>query len=266
MSLSVPRGFRAAGVHCGIKSDPQKCDVSLIVGDEPLVAAGVYTQNRIFAAPVAVDRARTPSHNIRVLVANSGNANACTGQRGMQDALAMAAVAADTCQATAQQALVLSTGIIGEFLPMEKITAGIRAAALQLGDDEESLLNAARGILTTDVRQKVAGRTIQVDGRTIHVTGFAKGAGMIGPNMATMLGVVLTDAPLRPDVAQRILQAAADVSFNCISVEGHMSTNDTLLLLSSGKAGWNAPRRRRIGTAGRRRDGGLHRAGAHDPR
>ncbi len=255
MSLCMPRGFRAAGVHCGIKSHSSKLDVSLIVGDAPLVAAGVYTQNRIFAAPVALDRARTPAANIRALVANSGNANACTGERGMRDALEMASVAAQLCQATAEQVLVLSTGVIGEFLPMEKLTAGIRAAAQQLGNDEASLLNAACGILTTDVRRKVAGRTIHVGGRTIQVAGFAKGAGMIGPNMATMLGVVLTDAPLVPDDAQRILQQAADVSFNCISVEGHMSTNDTLLLLASGKAGgapWRETSWRRLSPPCRR--------------
>ncbi len=237
MTVPVPRGFRAAGVHCGIKSDPSKLDVSLVAGDGPLVAAGVYTQNRIFAAPVAVDRARTPSDKIRVLVANSGNANACTGQRGLDDALAMAAAAAHACDADPEAVLVLSTGIIGEFLPMEKLTSGIRAAAEQLERGESSLLNAAQGILTTDVRRKVAGRTIQIDGREVRVAGFAKGAGMIGPNMATMLGVILTDAPLVPDQAQRLLQEAADVSFNCISVEGHMSTNDTLLLLASGQAG-----------------------------
>ncbi len=237
MSPCVPPGFRAAGVHCGIKSNPGKLDLTLIVGDDPFVAAGVYTQNRIFAAPVAVDRARTPSHNMRVLVANSGNANACTGERGMKDALEMARVAAQTCDCSGEQALVLSTGIIGEFLPMEKIVAGIHAASRQLGGDASSMLDAARGILTTDRQHKIAARSIELDGRTVVISGMAKGAGMIGPNMATLLGVVLTDAPLSPDNAQQLLQAAVDDSFNCISVEGHMSTNDTVLLLASGKAG-----------------------------
>ncbi len=239
MAFGVPRGFRVAGVHCGIKNNASKLDLSLVVGEDDLVASGVYTQNRIFAAPVAWDRARTPSSSIRVLVANSGNANACTGDRGMQDTQEMAGLAAACCNASADQALVLSTGIIGEFLPMENIRAGIQAAAEQLGDDHQSLLNAACGILTTDVRHKMAGRTLEVDGHAVQVLGFAKGAGMIGPNMATMLGVVLTDARLSQEAAQRLIQLAADVSFNCISVEGHTSTNDTLLLLASGKSGTN---------------------------
>ncbi len=235
MERRVPQGFRAAAVHCGIKSNPSKLDLTLIVGDEPFVAAGVYTQNRIFAAPVAVDRDRTPSDNMRVLVANSGNANACTGTRGMQDALEMARVAAQACHADADQALVLSTGIIGEFLPMEKIVAGTQHAAQQLGGDPAALLNAARGILTTDREEKVAGRSVQLDERRVELVGFAKGAGMIGPKMATMLGVIMTDAPLTPDAAQQVLRQAVDASFNCISVEGHMSTNDTVFLMASGK-------------------------------
>ncbi len=237
MSGFVPGGFRLAGVHCGIKSNPAKNDLTLIVADQPCVAAGVYTRNLIFAAPVAVDRARTPSTRIRTVVANSGNANACTGDRGMRDALEMARLGAAACQADDDQALVLSTGIIGEFLPMDKISHGIESAARCLGHDESSFLQAARGILTTDRSHKVAHRTVDVDGRPIRIAGMAKGAGMIGPNMATMLGIVLTDAPLTAETAQALLQRTADASFNCISVEGHMSTNDTLLLLASGQAG-----------------------------
>ncbi len=226
-----------AGVHCGIKSDPARHDLTLIVADEPCVAAGVYTRNLIFAAPVAVDRARTPSMRIRAVVANSGNANACTGPRGLRDALEMARCAAAACGAAEDAALVLSTGIIGEFLPMDKVRHGILAAAQRLGDDEASFLDAARGILTTDRHHKVACRTLTIGDRPVRIAGMAKGAGMIGPNMATLLGIILTDAPLSMDVAQSVLQEAADASFNCISVEGHMSTNDSLLLLSSGQAG-----------------------------
>jgi glutamate N-acetyltransferase / amino-acid N-acetyltransferase len=237
MSRYVPGGFRMAGVSCGIKSDPTKNDLTLIVADAPCVAAGVYTRNLIFAAPVAIDRARTPSARIRAVVANSGNANACTGERGLQDAREMARCGAAVCGAAADEALVLSTGIIGEFLPMAKITQGVQAAAQRLGDDEAAFISAARGIITTDRNHKVSCRTVTMGDRSIRITGMAKGAGMIGPNMATLLSVVLTDAPLTPDVAQTMLQAAADASFNCISVEGHTSTNDTLLLLASGRAG-----------------------------
>lgn len=237
MACCVPEGFQVAGVHAGLKASPEKLDLTLIVGAEPCVAAGVYTQNRVVAAPVVVDRDRTPGDHIRVLVANSGNANACTGDRGLRDTLEMARLAAGTCDAAPEQALVLSTGIIGAYLPMEKIGAGIELAADQLGDDETALLNAARGILTTDSHEKMAARSVQLESRRVEIVGFAKGAGMIGPQMATMLAVLLTDAPLRPDTAQQILQQAVDASFNCISVEGHTSTNDSAILLASGKAG-----------------------------
>ena len=237
MSGFVPSGFRMAGVSCGIKTVAGKNDLTLIVADRPSVAAGVFTQNRIFAAPVAIDRARTPSDRIRVIVANSGNANACTGERGLRDAREMGRLAAAEFQAADDAALVLSTGIIGEFLPMEKIAAGVHLAAGQLGDDESSFRKAAHGIMTTDRNEKMVHRSCQIEGRTVKLAGMAKGAGMIGPNMATMLGIILTDATLDPASAQAVLKRAADASFNCISVEGHTSTNDTLLLWASGAAG-----------------------------
>jgi len=237
MPFPIPRGFRFAGVHCGIKKSPQKLDLSLVVSDTPATAAGVYTQNLVFAAPVALDRQRTPGDRIRAVVINSGNANACTGQRGDRDAQRMAEMAAEACGAAANQALVLSTGIIGEFLPMEKIAAGVRAAAGQLGSDEASLISAARGMLTTDTTHKLAGRSLTLAGRAVQLTGMAKGAAMIGPRMATMLAVIMTDAALAPADAQRLLTAAVEDSFNCISVDGHMSTNDTVLLIANGAAG-----------------------------
>lgn len=236
MTLVVPQGFRLSGVHAGIKRNPQKQDVSLVVSDRPAVAAGVYTQNLVFAAPVGLDRARTPGEGFRAVAVNSGNANACTGERGDRDAARMAELAAAACGARAEQALILSTGVIGEFMPMEKIEAGIRAAAARLGSDEESLVSAARGMLTTDTRHKLAGRTLSLAGRTVQITGMVKGAAMIGPRMATMLGLVLTDAELTPADAQRALSRAVETSFNCISVDGHMSTNDTVLLLANGAA------------------------------
>jgi glutamate N-acetyltransferase/amino-acid N-acetyltransferase len=236
MAWAIPRGFRFAGVHCGIKQDASRPDLSLVVADAPAVAAGVYTQNLVYAAPVAVDRRRTPSGSIRAVVTNSGNANACTGERGERDAVEMARLAAEACGAQPEQVLVMSTGIIGHFLPMDKIATGVRGAAGRLAGDEAAFLDAAKGITTTDKSHKVAGRTCRVAGRTISILGMAKGAGMIGPNMATMLAVVMTDAALTVADAQAVLRAAADDSFNCISVEGHTSTNDTLLLLASGAA------------------------------
>lgn len=226
-----------SGVHCGIKSDPAKEDLTLIVTDEPAVAAGVYTQNTMFAAPVALDRERTPNDRTRVVVANSGNANACTGSRGLRDAGAMAQHAARHCGVEPEQALVLSTGVIGEFLPLDKIEAGIADAAASLGRDGQHLTAAARGLMTTDTVKKLSARTLQLTGGPVQLTGMAKGAAMIGPRMATMLAVIFTDARLAVEDAQAWLARAVDESFNCLSIDGHMSTNDTVLFLASGSAG-----------------------------
>jgi glutamate N-acetyltransferase/amino-acid N-acetyltransferase len=234
---ALPQGFRSSGVYSGVKRDATKLDLALVVSDRDAVAAGVFTQNKVFAAPVALDRSRTPAANIRLVVINSGNANACTGERGLRDAEAMARLAAGACGAAEQQALVLSTGVIGEFLPMDKVAAGIAAAAGQLAATEAALTAAACGMLTTDTRHKLSGRTLTLGNRKIQITGMAKGAAMIGPNMATMLGLVLTDAPLELETAHAVLHEAADTTFNCISVDGHMSTNDTVLLLANGAAG-----------------------------
>ncbi len=235
--MKLPQDFEFAGVACGIKHDPQKKDVALILSRRAAVGAGVYTQNIVVAAPVVLDRQRTPAADIRAVVVNSGNANACTGQRGMQDAQAMSRQTADLCGLSAKQVLVMSTGIIGEFLPMEKITSGITAARADLAPASKGFLNASQAILTSDRGPKTAERSLSLGGRSIQLSAMAKGAGMIGPNMATMLAVITTDAALTVDDAQRLLQTAADKSFNCISVEGHTSTNDSMVLLANGAAG-----------------------------
>jgi glutamate N-acetyltransferase/amino-acid N-acetyltransferase len=233
---ATPKGFRLGGVYCGIKRYADKLDLSLLVSDRPCTAAGVYTTNLVFAAPVKWDRGLTPATDVRGVVVNSGNANACTGERGEIDCRRMAELAAAVCDAEAEQMLVLSTGIIGEFLPLAKIESGIRDVACKLGTDEAALTAAARGMLTTDTRHKVATRTITVGGNQATITGMAKGAAMIGPKMATMLAVVMTDAAIAPADAQRLLASTVDQTFNCISVDGHMSTNDTVLLLANGAA------------------------------
>jgi glutamate N-acetyltransferase/amino-acid N-acetyltransferase len=240
MSIKLPIGFRAAGVYSGVKRSDAKLDLSLVVSDRPAVAAGVYTKNLVCAAPVKLDRERTPSESIRVVAINSGCANACTGDQGDVDARQMAAWAAEVCGARQEQALVMSTGVIGSMMPMEKIHAGIKAAATKLGDDPQSLENAARGIMTTDTVPKLCGREVTIGGVPTRVTGMAKGAAMIGPNMATMLSLVMTDAPLRVQDAQAALVDAVDESFHCISVDGHMSTNDTVILLANGAANQRA--------------------------
>lgn len=237
MLHQLPLGYRCAGVYCGIKRDAAKLDLGLFVSEAPCAAAGVYTTNLVYAAPVGLDRSRTPSGDVRAVVVNSGNANACTGPRGDRDAQRMAELAGAVCGAGGQQVLVLSTGIIGEFLPLEKVAAGITAAAAKLSADESALVAAARAMLTTDTTHKLASREVELAGRLVRITGAAKGAAMIGPRMATMLALVLTDAALRPADAQQALAAAVEDSFNCISVDGHMSTNDTVLLLANGAAG-----------------------------
>jgi len=237
MAVCVPKGFQLAGVHWRIKRDPRKQDLTLVMSETPAAAAGVYTKNLVCAAPVTLDRSRTPSDRIRAVVICSGVANACTGERGLRDAEEMARLAAAACGAEPDQALVLSTGVIGSFLPMDRVAQGSSAAAVKLGRRETSLLAGARGMLTTDTIHKLAGRTVRIGDRDIQITGMAKGAAMMGPNMATMLALIMTDAPLTPDDAQQALRAATDDSFNCMSVDGHMSTNDTVLLVANGVAG-----------------------------
>jgi glutamate N-acetyltransferase / amino-acid N-acetyltransferase len=237
MSKSVPNGFRMGALHCGLKRNATREDLSLVVSDLPAVAAGVYTKNLVYAAPVALDRERTPGTGFRVVAINSGNANACTGPRGLADAMEMARLAAATCGFDGLHALVMSTGVIGEFLPLEKIAAGLATLSGQLGSDEASLIAAARGMMTTDTVHKLSTRHLNPSGRPMQITGMAKGAAMIGPRMGTMLGLIMTDAHLTPAVAQEALSAIVDDTFNCISVEGHMSTNDTVLLLANGAAG-----------------------------
>ncbi len=236
MSLQLPLGFRFAGVSCGIKKAAGKRDLTLIVGDGPLVAAGVYTQNQVCAAPVHWCRKQTPGKNLRGVVVNSGNANACTGTVGEKNTFEMASLAAAAIHCQPQDMLVMSTGIIGVHLPMERVTAGIQAAAKELTHSDEAYLNAVDGIMTTDNGRKYTSTSVQIGDETIRIAGMAKGAGMIGPNMATMLGIIVTDAALEVSDAHAMLAEAADLSFNAISVEGHTSTNDSLVLLASGKA------------------------------
>jgi glutamate N-acetyltransferase/amino-acid N-acetyltransferase len=231
----IADGYRFAGVHCGIRPDPNRLDLALVVNDRPAAAAGVFTQNRVFAAPVQVCRERLPTDSARGVVICSGNANACTGQRGLDDARRMTAVAAEAFGCGGEQMLVCSTGVIGRHLPMDCIEPGIRAAAKQLASGPEALDRAAHAILTTDTRIKVSTRAVSIASHEVRLTGFAKGAAMIGPNLATMLAFVLTDATVAPADLAVIIRQAADQTFNCISVEGHTSTNDTLLLFANGQ-------------------------------
>jgi glutamate N-acetyltransferase/amino-acid N-acetyltransferase len=234
--LLLARGFRFAGLHCGIRPDPQRRDLALLVSDVPSSASGVFTQNRVRAAPVRVCQERVPSAATRGVVICSGNANACTGPQGLADARRMTVVAAEAVGCRPEQMLVCSTGVIGRHLPMPAVESGIRAAASKLSAGAEAFDDAAHAILTTDTRIKTASRRIDVGGTDVRLTGLAKGAAMIGPNMATMLAFVCTDAAVAaPDLAAAVSRSAHR-SFNCVRVEGHTSTNDTLLTLANGAA------------------------------
>jgi glutamate N-acetyltransferase/amino-acid N-acetyltransferase len=227
---NLPAGFRYAGVVSGLRSEPNRRDVAVIVSDAPAAAAGVFTRNRVCAAPVTVSRERLPRKDARAIVICSGNANACTGEQGMADAKRMAELVAADLGCSPEQVLVASTGVIGRPLPMPVLEAGIPKAVAAARADVNALLDAAHAILTTDTKIKIASRA--VEGHTI--TGFAKGAAMIGPNMATMLGFLMTDAAVDPHDLHQILKEAVEPTFNCISVEGHTSTNDSVFLLANG--------------------------------
>jgi glutamate N-acetyltransferase/amino-acid N-acetyltransferase len=239
--LPLPRGFRFVGTHGGIRPDPQRKDLGLIVSDTPATAAGVFTQNRVCAAPVRLSRQRVPAANARAVVVCSGNANACTGARGLDDARRMADAVAHALGCASERVLVCSTGVIGRHLPIDAVEDGIRRAVPQLRDDAESAGDFARSIMTTDTRPKVVTRSVLLDGQEVRILGVAKGAAMIGPNMATMLAFVCTDAAVLPEDLQALLGRAAEETFNCVRVEGHTSTNDTLLVLANGHAMPNGP-------------------------
>ncbi len=231
--FNLPAGFRAAGVHCGIKNDPAKLDLALFVADGPATATGVFTTNLVCGAPVKISRARLPRATARAVIMNSGNANACTGSRGDDDARWMTAQVAGSLGCAEDDVLVCSTGVIGRFLPRPKLADGIPAAIGRLASSPASFRDAATAMMTTDTFPKLVSRSREIAGSRFTVSGAAKGAAMIAPNMATMLAVIMTDAPLGPQRAGAALKHAVERSFNCISVDGHMSTSDTVLLFST---------------------------------
>lgn len=235
--LPLPKGFSAAGVHCGIKADRFKLDLSLFVSDRPCAAAGVFTTNLVCGAPVKVSRDRLPRATARAVVLNSGNSNAATGDRGIADAKRMTMLVAEQIGAAADDVLVASTGVIGRFLPMDILQAGIPIVAKELSSSPESFNRAARAMMTTDTFPKQASRTVQIGNSSITISGACKGAAMIAPNMATMLCVIMTDAALAPDDVKQMLAASIEDSFNCISVDGHESTSDSVILLANGASG-----------------------------
>ena len=233
--VTAPRGFRAAGVSCGIKA--RGLDLELIVSDTRATAAGIFTTNRAQAAPVVLSRRQlaASSGHATGIVVNSGCANACTGADGMRHAEAMADRTAAAIGCGGPDVLVASTGVIGVQLPMDKVTRGIQSAAASLAPGGNA--DAARAIMTTDPFPKEASVEVTAAGGTFRVGGMAKGSGMIEPNMATMLGFVTTDAAVEPALLRRALKTAADDTFNAISVDGECSTNDCVFVLANGASG-----------------------------
>jgi len=234
-SVTTPAGFVAGTAACNIKK-PGLLDLALLYSQVDCAAAAVFTRSQVVAAPVIVDRETLSSNNerIRAVVANSGNANACTGLPGLNNTRQMQRAAASALDCEPGQVLVLSTGVIGVQLPMDKIAAGISEASSDLRQENGQL--AARAIMTTDTHAKYLALKVELLGGIVTIGGMAKGAGMIHPNMATLLGVFTTDAAIAPDLLDQMLHTAVDQSFNCISIDGDTSTNDTVLLLANGSS------------------------------
>ena len=260
-SITAPQGFRAAGVFCDIKrlgtgkgsNKGPKRDLALIVSSTPATVAGLFTTNRVCAAPVKISVERAAQPTAQAIVVNSGNANACTGERGLKDARRMTAVTAQLCGLVEEQVLVASTGRIGVTMPMPNVVKGIRAAAALLDNSTESAAHVAEAIMTSDTRPKAIAVETQIGGRAVRIGGICKGAGMIQPGMsptgarpaaaphgglhATMLSFITTDAAIDSAMLKAALAEAVANSFNRITVDGDMSTNDTVLVLANGCAG-----------------------------
>ena len=247
MAVTFARGFRAGTAACGIKAfttgasaipTGQRDDLCVVHSSYPCDTGGVFTTNKIKSASVVIDQLHLQHNRVQALVINSGNANACTGAQGFKDALLMAKLAADRLDLDPDQVLVGSTGVIGRYLPMDAVKAGIVSASGALSADHG--VDAAKSIMTTDTRPKMAQKEIELGGRTVRIGGMCKGSGIIPPNMATMLAYITTDAAVEPGLMAKLVKPVADRSFNQVTIDGDSSTNDTFLILANGAAG-NAP-------------------------
>jgi glutamate N-acetyltransferase / amino-acid N-acetyltransferase len=232
-SVTAPQGFLAQGVEAAIKKENTK-DVAIIYSEQPCMAAGVFTTNKVRAACVDINRTHLENGQAQAIVANSGNANACTGTQGWEDSLTMARVAAELFQINPDDILVASTGVIGVAMPMDRITSGIQAAAANLSADDAH--NASLAIMTTDLVPKEIAVEIEIGGKPVRLGAIAKGSGMIHPNMATMLCFITTDAAISSACLTKMLHDSVNRSFNMISVDRDTSTNDMALIMANGLA------------------------------
>ncbi len=240
-SVLSPGGFRAGWSRCGIKGAEGEPDVALLVSDAPVSAPGLFTTNKFAAAPVRWNRSILPCEELRAVVVNSGNANACTGEQGVRDVRRTAALVAELLGCEPRHVAVASTGIIGHPLPMGRLTEGVRAAHAALSAELRAARGAERAIMTTDTRPKACAVRARTGGRPFCVGGMAKGSGMIAPRVATMLAFLTTDLRAPAPLLQQVLKRAGDLSFNRITVDGDTSTNDSVFLLASGTSGLELP-------------------------
>jgi len=231
MKKTICRGFKSAGVVCGLIKNSQK-DLGLIFSQVPAAAAGVFTKNYVQAAPVRLDKERIKSGKCQAIIVNSGNANCCTGEQGMQAAVTMASLAAAELGIPEDLVLVASTGVIGEPLPIDKIATALPGLVESLQSDDVS--DFAGAIMTTDTVPKVVSQQGCIEDKPFTITGVAKGSGMIHPHMATMLAFIFTDAAMSDDMLQAVLYQTVECSFNRITIDGDTSTNDTVLILANG--------------------------------
>lgn len=232
--VTTAKGFRASGIHCGIRKNKEKPDLAMIAAETACSAAAVYTQNLVKGAPIAVTRRNIADGKARAVICNSGNANTCNAD-GEEKAQKMCELAASVLGIAPTDVVVASTGVIGEILPIEPIAGAVGALAAQLSEDGSAL--AARAIMTTDTMLKEAAVEADIDGKKVRIGGIAKGSGMIHPNMATMLCFLTTDAAISPAMLDKALHRAVEESFNMVSIDGDTSTNDMVSILASGLAG-----------------------------
>lgn len=233
--IVFPKGFKCGSIHSGVKK--RKKDLMLIYSEIPAVASGVFTQNKVKAAPVVLSQKKIMNGDIRGMVVNSGNANACTGKKGYKDAEVMCQVTAEALGLGEAEVIVASTGVIGVPLPIDLIIEGIKDCSHELGDSKDHGEEAAEAILTTDTFAKSFVRGIEFDGKEILMGGICKGSGMIHPNMATTLGFVTTDIAIKKELLDEMLIDAIDKTFNCITVDGDTSTNDMVVVFANGASG-----------------------------
>ncbi len=234
-TLTGPKGFRVSAVKAGIKASG-KLDLGLIIADKPCVAVGMFTQNKIVASAVTVSKEHLSNNKAQAIYVNAGNANACTGQKGHNDSVTIAEKVAELFELTPENVLVASTGIIGEMLPMGNVLNGIEKAAEKIDQGSRGAKRFAKAIMTTDTKVKTAYAEVKLGSKIVRLAATVKGAGMIAPNMATMLCFITTDVNISPALLKRALKDTVEITFNKVTIDKHESTNDSIFALASGLA------------------------------